>query len=107
VPEPCGGGKASRPTLRLDPVTTRLLGPVQKAVLSGSSRRAEPDAPEASARRRRGNDMTSPKPEPKPKPANGDDRTPVEEKRRSSGEGGFVFLCALAGHTEVRASPSL
>jgi F-box/WD-40 domain protein 7 len=49
--------------------------------------------------------MTNPKPEPKPKPANGDDMPPLEEKRRCSGEGGFVFLCALAGHTEVRSFP--
>ncbi|CAD6240205.1 unnamed protein product [Miscanthus lutarioriparius] len=111
VSEPCGGAKSSRPTLRLDPATTRLLGPVQKAVLSGSSRRAEPDAPDAAsaapARRRCGNDMTNPKPEPKPKPANGDDMPPLEDKRRCSGEGGFVFLCALAGHTEAISGISL
>lgn len=51
--------------------------------------------------------MTNPKPEPKPKPANGDDMPPLEEKRRCSGEGGFVFLCALAGHTEAISGISL
>lgn len=58
-------------------------------------RRAELDVPDARAA------------ESKPKLAHGDDddRPPLEEKRRCSGEGGFVFLCALAGHTEVRASP--
>jgi hypothetical protein len=36
---------------------------------------------------------------PKLNPAEGDEKTPAEEKR---GGGGFVFHCALAGHTEVR-----
>lgn len=54
-------------------------------------RRAEPNVPDARAA------------ESKPKLALGDDddRPPLEEKRRCSGEGGFVFLCALAGHTEA------
>jgi hypothetical protein len=48
---PLAQGKASRPTLRLDPATaTRsLLGPVQKALRSRSGRRAEPDAPDAAS----------------------------------------------------------
>jgi hypothetical protein len=58
-------------------------------------RRAEPNVPDARAA------------ESKPKLALGDDddRPPLEEKHRCSGEGGFIFLCALVGHTEVRASP--
>ncbi|RLM93281.1 zinc finger CCCH domain-containing protein 17-like [Panicum miliaceum] len=107
VPEPQGGrggAKASRPPLRLDPATERLLGPAQKAAPSGSRRRAEPAAPDAAsaapAGRSRGGEMTSPEPvlKPKPKPDAGDDTPPVE-KPRCSGGGGFVFLCALAGHT--------
>ncbi|PUZ58428.1 hypothetical protein GQ55_5G508700 [Panicum hallii var. hallii] len=107
VPEPQGGrggAKASRPPLRLDPATERLLGPAQKAAPSGSRRRAEPAAPDgasaAPAGRSRGGEMTSPEPvlKPKPKPDAGIDAPPVK-KPRCSGGGGFVFLCALAGHT--------
>ena len=47
--------------------------------------------------------MTSTEPVLKPKPDAVYDTPPVE-KRRCIGGGGFVFLCALAGHTEVRAS---
>jgi F-box/WD-40 domain protein 7 len=105
VPEPQGGrggAKAcSRPALRLNPATERLLGSVQKAALSGSSRRAAPDAaPAAPARRSHGGETEH---DPKPEPEYGDS-TPTFEKRPASGGGGFVFLCALAGHTEVRAS---
>ncbi|PWZ32628.1 Zinc finger CCCH domain-containing protein 17 [Zea mays] len=94
-PKPSGGAKASRPSPRLDPATTRPLEPSQKAVRSGLGRRAEPDVPDARAA------------ESKPKLAHGDDRPPLEEKRRCSGEGGFVFLCALAGHTEAIGGISL
>jgi F-box/WD-40 domain protein 7 len=108
VPEPQGGrggAKACpRPALRLNPATERLLGSVQKAALSGSSRRAAPDAaPAAPARPSRGGETASPEHDPKPEPEDGDS-TPTLEKRSASGGGGFVFLCALAGHTEVRAS---
>ncbi|CAO2205311.1 unnamed protein product [Urochloa humidicola] len=97
VPEPQGrrggGPKASRPALRLDPATARLLGPAQKAAPSGSGRRAAPAAP---ARRSCGSEMTS----TRTKPEVGDDTPPVE-KHRASGGGDFVFLCALDGHTEA------
>ncbi|XP_039811407.1 zinc finger CCCH domain-containing protein 17-like isoform X4 [Panicum virgatum] len=107
VPEPQGGrggAKASRPPLRLDPATARLLGPAQKVEPSGSRRRPEPAAPGAAsaapAGRSRGGEMTSPEPVLKPKPDAVYDTPPVE-KRRCIGGGGFVFLCALAGHTEA------
>ncbi|OEL24116.1 Zinc finger CCCH domain-containing protein 17 [Dichanthelium oligosanthes] len=108
VPEPQGGrggAKASRTPLRLDPATARLLGPAQKAALFRSGRRAEPAAADAAsaapARRSRGGEMTSPEPELNPKPASAGDNTLPPEKCRGSGGGGFVFLCALAGHTEA------
>ena len=96
VPEPQGGrggAKASRPPLRLDPATARLLGPAQKVEPSGSRSRPEPAAPGAAsaapAGRSRGGEMTSPEPVLKPKPDAGYDTPPVE-KRRCSGKGGFV-----------------
>ncbi|CAL4958687.1 unnamed protein product [Urochloa decumbens] len=106
VPEPQGGRgggpKASRPALRIDSATARLLGPAQKAAPSGSGLRAAPAASDASsaapARRSRGSEKTSSK--PKPDPEAGDDAPPVEKRRASSG-GDFVFLCALDGHTEA------
>ncbi|RCV25028.1 hypothetical protein SETIT_5G133600v2 [Setaria italica] len=109
VPEPQGGrggAKASRTAMRLDPATARLLASAQKAALSGSSRRvksAAPDAaPAAPARRSRGDEAARPEPDPKPEPEpEAGDNTPTLEKRRASGGGGFVFLRALAGHTEA------
>ncbi|KAJ1282218.1 hypothetical protein BS78_03G034600 [Paspalum vaginatum] len=112
VSEARGGAQASRQPLRLDPATARLLGPAQKAAAPGLCRRADPDASDAPsaahARRRRGSEMTSPKsepkPRPKPNPAAGDHTKPLEENRRVEG---FVFLCALAGHTEAISGISL
>lgn len=111
VSDPRGGDKASRPPLRLDSATARLLGPttLDRHVVPGASG----PAPAAQARRSRGREMTGPKPEtkakpiPKPKPAAGDHSAPLEEKRRGSGGSGFVFLCALAGHTEAISGISL
>nr|CAB3471915.1 unnamed protein product [Digitaria exilis] len=100
-----GSGRASRPPLRLGAATARLLGPAQKAPPSGSGRRAAPDAADSAApiRRSRGGETTTseetvPKPEPEPEVRYD---TPPLEKRRGSGGGGFVFLCALSGHTEA------
>ncbi|KAL6626895.1 hypothetical protein ACP70R_030621 [Stipagrostis hirtigluma subsp. patula] len=105
-----GGAKASRSPLRLDPATKRLLGPAQKAATSGSGRRTESDArdpPEAPARRRRACETTGPKSKPDSKPAGGDAKPPLEEMRRVGGSGGFVFLGALAGHTEAISGISM
>ncbi|KAF8663216.1 hypothetical protein HU200_055820 [Digitaria exilis] len=108
VPEPQGargGGRISRPPLRLGAATARLLGPARKAPPSGSGRRAAADAADSAApiRRSRGVETTTseetvPKPEPEPEVRYD---TPPLEKRRGRGGGGFVFLCALSGHTEA------
>ncbi|CAO2181198.1 unnamed protein product, partial [Urochloa humidicola] len=110
VPEPqgrrSGGPRASLPALRFDSATARLLGPAQKAAPSGSARRAGPAASDAAsarpARRNRGGEIASPEPDtkPKPEPEAGDNST-ILENRLASGGGDFVFLCALAGHTEA------
>ncbi|TVU21452.1 hypothetical protein EJB05_31085, partial [Eragrostis curvula] len=105
-----GAAKASRPPLRLDSATARLLGPSQKAAPSGSGRRSEVGssvAVAAPAGRRPGSEMRNqePKPKPNPNPAEGDEKPPTEEKSR--GDGGFVFHCTLAGHTEAISGISL
>ncbi|KAK3160575.1 hypothetical protein QOZ80_1BG0061370 [Eleusine coracana subsp. coracana] len=101
-----GATDATRPPLRLNPATTRLLGPAQKATLSGSDRRSEVaasvPAAAAPARRRAGCETTNQEPKLKPDSAEVDEAPSSEEKR--DGGGGFVFHRALAGHTEVRAA---
>lgn len=103
--EACGGAaEARRPPMRLNPATTRLLGPAQKAAPYGSgclSEVAASVAAAAPARRCPGYEMTNQESKPKPNLAEGDEKPSAEEKR---GGGGFVFHCTLAGHTEVRAT---
>lgn len=106
---PPGGGGNSRPPLRVAPATARLLGhPARKGAAAppGSRCRAEAEAEATAASDaacpnppRRGCEETNPNPNPKrnPKPAERGEEPPV----RAVGCGGFAFLCALAGHTEV------
>ncbi|XP_048562107.1 zinc finger CCCH domain-containing protein 17-like isoform X3 [Triticum urartu] len=93
-----GCAKASRPPLRLEPATERLLGPARRAESRGSSRGAAAPTP---ARRRLG-DLKKSDPKTDPKPA-GTNPEPIQEPRveESRGCGGFAFLCALAGHEEA------
>ncbi|KAM3347385.1 hypothetical protein ACQJBY_021376 [Aegilops geniculata] len=93
-----GCAKSSRPPLRLEPATARLLGPVRRAESRGSSCGAADPTP---ARRRLG-DLKKSDWKTDPKPA-GTNPEPIQEPRveESRGCGGFAFLCALAGHKEA------
>jgi F-box/WD-40 domain protein 7 len=95
-----GSAKAGRPPLRLEPATARLLGPARKSPAIRSSYATE--AVFAGRTRRRIRDEESDqKTDPKPAETNPE---PNKEPRveESRGCGGFAFLGALAGHTEVR-----
>ncbi|KAI5005231.1 hypothetical protein ZWY2020_032474 [Hordeum vulgare] len=97
-PRRSGCAKASRPSLRLEPETARLLGPGRRAESGGLSRGAAAPAP---TRRRLGDPKKSDQ-KTDPKPA-GTNPEPIQEPRVEEGRGcgGFNFLCALAGHKEA------
>ena len=98
-----GCAKASRPPLRLEPATARLLGPARRAESRGSSRGAAFGAAAPTPARRLFGDLKKSDQKTDPKPA-GTNPEPIQESRveESRGCGGFAFLCALAGHKEVR-----
>uniref|UniRef100_A0A453E6I8 Anaphase-promoting complex subunit 4 WD40 domain-containing protein n=3 Tax=Aegilops tauschii subsp. strangulata TaxID=200361 RepID=A0A453E6I8_AEGTS len=97
-----GCAKASRPPLRLEPATARLLGPARRAESRGSSRGAAFGTAAPTPARRRLGDLKKSDRKTDPKPA-GTNPEPIQEPRveESRGCGGFAFLCALAGHKEA------